>query len=177
MIASGRRSLPSAYAGLPARRRSAVSVRSPHQWCGLLRQFGSGLRAGFAAAFRCVSRVNEFLLCTCHSKNKFNSACRRRMCEKKQPTPSHYTASAARRKCGVLICHDMCMANLFIPRGPRKFIDFAGRGRCRACPTDEVEEYPIMYVHPSRRSAATIKPPADDVRRGFYCILSFYVIL
>ena len=69
LIAYGRRSLPSAYAGLPARRRSAVSVRSPHQWCGLLRQFGSGLRAGFAVLLRQHRRVMVFFPGTCPGKN------------------------------------------------------------------------------------------------------------
>ncbi len=36
-------------------------------------------------------------------------------------------ASAPRRKSGVMICHDMRMANLFDPGGPRKIKDFAGQ--------------------------------------------------
>ena len=102
-----------------------------------LRQVGSALRRGFAVFLRKCSRVIVYLPRACRGKYIFHSL----TAKYRHPAelmPSPYAASAARRKSGVPICHDMRMANLFDSRGPHKIRDFVGRGRCRACPTDEV---------------------------------------
>ena len=97
-----------------------------------LRQVGSALRRGFAVFLRKCSRVIVYLPRACRGKYIFHSL----TAKYRHPAelmPSPYAASAARRKSGVPICHDMRMANLFNLRGPHKITDFVGHaGRlCR----------------------------------------------